>query len=254
MSRIILTTCGTSLFTSNCWKENNLSKQPALLQADIDSRPELERKYRMYTSGHKENDSSGKSLVGQFDDNVWKVPLQIAKLPAELASLKAIQKVYEKHSALGSGDEIVLLHSDNEEGKYCADVVRLVLEDKKFNLIPDVTITPNKIEGLDPSDHQGFVAALDDIWKQRLEQFIELDSATKLIFNLTGGYKGTAILLGAIAYKFHQDVDIKVFYYHEKAAYEDITVMTFVKNQFGTASADLSSGQIRESAGCPMEF
>lgn len=254
MSRKILTTCGTSLLTSNCWK--GISGGPAVSQAKSSDKEEYQRGYREYARKKREEDPSGKSLADTFDVEAWKDTDRIAQLPAELASLKAICEFYKKREEpLGTtGDEIILLHSDNEEGEYCAEALKRVIE--QGGLIPDVQINPWKIEGLDPSDGDKFGKALGNIWNDyssKIKDEIK-ETNSQFILNLTGGYKGTTILLGAIVYKCNRDpVNLKIFYLHEKSDYKNIVVIGFKDGEFQAGYID-KEGEIHESFGGPMEF
>lgn len=247
MPRVILTTCGTSLLTSNCWK--GISSTLAISQYASPDREEHEKSYRRYIAAKMNNPTD---LANDFDINVWNDTSQIAKLSAELASLRAIQKFYEaRNEGLGKGDELIILHSDADERTNCAKVVKSALE--QFNLIPGVAIVLEEISGLDPANAYNFGKALGSIWEQ-WKRRISKDASSKFIFNLVGGYKGTAVLLASIAYKFHSDTDIKIFYYHEKAAYENIIVITFNNNQFKAGYAEPATGKISESFGGPIDW
>jgi len=224
MSRTIITTCGTSLFQSSSWKYGGLNeKQPS--QMDETDRRKYEIKCRDFLKQAMEDDDD---ISTGFDRFSWDEINYLRDLPAELASVRAIQIHFSKLKPLGKGDKIVLLHSSNEEGKYCYEMLRNVLNNEGLNLLPGVEIdTDNKweIEGLDPINGKRFEGALHNIW----EMFIELlnnEDDIEYIFNLTGGYKSVTTLLGGIAYHLSKT---QIFYLHEDTNYEDISTMFFDK-------------------------
>ncbi len=241
MGRIILTTCGTSLFTSNCWQ--NISGDLSIFKsANIDEKAENEKAYRKFTEGHKNRDSSGTSLAQNFDLNCWNDSSKITWLTAELASLRAITNFFETiRNPLNNGDKIVLLHSDNDEGRFCASVVERVLRDKIG--IP-CQVERDEIKGLDPQDAGGFNQALGDIWNRYRNEIGE-----KYIFNLTGGYKGTAIMLGGLAYKMRATAQITVFYLHETSDYKNIAVNGFRNDEFSAGYIDSNTGNYMHTIG-----
>ena len=244
MPRVILTTCGTSLFTSNCWKKYDLSAEPALSKAAAENKPRLEKRYRDYTIGHKEADPTGQSLVKVFDEQIWDTLPQIAKLPAELASLKAITMYFEKRKQpLNSHDKIKLLHSDNSEGEYCALAIKLILE---LNIKLACSVSLDKQEGLDPQNYENFNAALERIWEGYFRE-IE-NSSDQYTFNLTGGYKGIAVILGGLAYKM-QHAGVTIFYLHETSNYENIAVNGFRDGKLSGGLIELNSGEYTHQFG-----
>lgn len=214
MRRVILTTCGTSLFTSNCWKDHDLSAEPALSKAAAENKPRLEKRYRDYTIGHKEDTPTGQSLADVFDEQIWNTLPQIAKLPAELASLRVIiEALSSKGEALNKNDMIILLHSDNDDGRYCAMVLEQVLNNLLQNI--DIDIERNEIKGLDPVDPKRLLEALQHIWRSYSERV--KGSGLSFIYNLTGGYKATSMILAAQAAVLSEAANITVAYLHEDA-------------------------------------
>lgn len=213
MPRVILTTCGTSLFTSNCWREYNLSAEPALSKAATENKPKLEKRYRDYTIGHKEDDPNGHSLAKNFDrKNTWGELSQIAKLPAELASLRVIiEALSSKDKKLNENDKIILLHSDNDDGRFCAKVLEQVLR----QLLSDVQIELDEIRGLDPEDPKQLLTAIKTIWTKY--HGVVRENGLEFIFNLTGGYKATSMILAAQAAILSEAANITVAYLHEDA-------------------------------------
>lgn len=225
MKRTIITTCGTSLLSSSCWEYRNLNEKHL---------SHLEDEYRLMhemecNSLLKEACDCETDISEDFDCESWRNLHCLKDLPAELASLRAIQECFEterllgennKVNPLGENDQVLLLHSDDKEGKYCAEMLCKVLTCK--NLLNGVEIKTKEIEKLDPCEKEGFGKALDVIWKGMINR--SADQNTRYFLNLTGGYKGTSILFGALAYHISR---INIFYLHEKTAYKEILLMGF---------------------------
>lgn len=228
MTRIILTTCGTSFFQTSCWEYKGLNAKYPSQTEDKETREEHEKLCEAYLGLARDE---GEDISSYFDRVPWDELSYLRDLPAELASLRAIQVYFENREdeePLGKGDKVILLHSDNEDGKYCAEMICKVLTDKKFNLLPEVEIDSWEVVGLDPADSDEFMGALSNIWVRCVRQFPE-DGGTRYIFNLTGGYKGIAILLGAFAYL--KGLDTSIFYLYEETNYEQISIMGFNKSE-----------------------
>ena len=118
MSRTIITTCGTSLFQSSCWKYGGLNKKQPSKMDEMDRR-NYEIKCRGFLKQAMEDNDD---ISTGFDRFSWDNIDYLRDLPAELASVRAIQIHFSKLTSLDKGDKIVLLHSSNEEGKYCYEI------------------------------------------------------------------------------------------------------------------------------------
>jgi len=224
MPRVIITTCGTSLLTSNCWigKSDTSSILSPDLKNDPAKRAELEKSYTEYTQDFLRNTNHEK-LADKFDINVWRNTNDILKLPAELASLRAMQLfLTHKEITLTDNDSLILLCSDTEEGKFCAEVLWYVL--KKHTLLAPICIPkPRTIPKLDPARPNDFQQAVSELWSNPP---IEInDENNKYYFNITGGYKVTGALLTGFAY-FLGFPRAYLFYLNE-ASYKEILVMGF---------------------------
>lgn len=225
MSRTILTTCGTSLFTSSCWGDPfYLNKEP-LSKSDIYSDPQRYRKKQAQceaiTRIAQKNDPSGASLANSFDRASWDDLNLLRDLPAELASLNAM-KVYleSKNKSLNVDDEIILLHSGNNDGIFCATTLEQIIKDKR--LLNPASIKHKCFDNLDPAKRDEFGQGLSDIWNSA--QILN-NSGNEVILNLTGGYKAVGILLGGFA---GRKTGTNVFYLHEDAGYNQIFIMSFL--------------------------
>jgi len=102
-------------------------------------------------------------------------------------------------------DRLVLLESATPEGQFSASVVKAVMESEKY----DVPVAKEDID----------VAEIPGLDKQFVELFTvvptlvrDLSAGGSAYFNVTGGYKGVATVIGMLAKaKFYQ-----VYYQHER--------------------------------------
>ena len=117
---------------------------------------------------------------------------------AEIASLHILQ--------LKAGDRIVLVCSKTPDGHFCGQLLQAVLETTDANRNENLLIRPNDLEvhieqvpGLDIADGKNFVndglpAYLkmigSQVWNKQ-QRALRLATQDELIFNITGGYKGT---------------------------------------------------------------
>lgn len=223
MTRTILTTCGISLLQSSCWEYRGLYK------ASLSTMSSIEQKdHELHCMDVIEEARDNKyDLYADFKPKFWEEVEYLRYLPAELASLRAIQICLEtdkKSQPLGEGDEIRLLHSTNEYGIYCAEILLKVIKTKELLFNVDVKLLP--VEGLDPSDAGKLGKALRNIWAKCVEIW-DGDDNKKYIFNLTGGYKNVATLFGGAAYFIG---NVQIFYLHEDTNFNEISIMGFDKD------------------------
>ncbi|MBT9167882.1 MAG: hypothetical protein DDT22_00673 [candidate division WS2 bacterium] len=229
MARVILTTCGTSLYNSSCWSWGKLNEKPISGTSDrIELRKRQIECERAIISA-KNQDSTGVGFTNTFDMTSWNTLSRLRDLPAELASLKAIKMYLENpaiNQPLTSEDKIILLHSENSnkdiDGRFCADMLKEVITKKNLlSPVAPANIETKVIENLDPANRDKFSNALNEVWHYARTLQSEGNS---IILNLTGGYKALAILLGAFGRQFQ---GIPMFYLHEEAGYDQIFMMKF---------------------------
>jgi len=79
------------------------------------------------------------------------------------------------------------------------------------------------VTDLDPSNFKTFGKGLRKIWDNYIDKSSRND--TEYFFNLTGGFKATAILLGAVAFRNYQVTNI--FYLHEDTKSPEICRIGF---------------------------
>lgn len=219
MPRTIITTCGTSLFKSCCWRYEGLCKDSISEMKDETERMGYESVCNIKLKQALNDDFD---LAKEFDPSAWE-DLYLRDLPAELASLRVIQRYFEKiDRPLGRGDRVILLHSDTEEGFFCSKNIYYTILNN--NLLNGANIVQWRIEGLNLHNSDNFGYALQSIWQDMIE--LHADNENEYFLNLTGGYKGVTILLGGFAY-FRSKVNI--FYLHEDLKSEEISIFGFDK-------------------------
>jgi len=237
VKRIIFTTCGTSLFTSNCW--HGISNFSGIVELKGEEKYEYEKRYQRFIKANKNN------LVNLFDENCWNDTSQITKLPAELSSLRTIQKFFEKGNIdLTTDDKIVLVYADNEDAEFCAEVIHNVLD--KYKLFSNVQIEKWKINELDPKDSRKFEKALENLWNE-IKDRMPFAKNTRYFLNLTGGYKALVILFACFGY-LKGIKDTYIFYLNEKAG-ENMLVYGFDPEKTQNGINKLKIGYIESQTG-----
>jgi putative CRISPR-associated protein (TIGR02619 family) len=239
MKRIILTTCGTSLLTSNCW--NGISGNSAVVALQGEEKYEHEGLYQRFAETNK------KELVNLFDRGCWDDTSQIAKLPAELASLRTIKKFCDRHNInLSENDRLILMYADNEDAIFCTEIIFAVLN--KYRLFGNIQIEKRKIDGLDPMDSREFESALETLWNKLRDMmpFSEENDAHYYL-NLTGGYKALVMLFSCFGY-VKGIADTHIFYLNERAG-ENILVMGFDSDDAIEGFSKLKQGYIEPQTG-----
>lgn len=225
MPRTIITTCGTSLLKSCCWKYADLSERH--LSQMKDEKEKIEYQLECNTILKEVAKKREPYFYKQFNRFSWDNVSYIRDLPAELASLRAMQLYFEKiNKPLEKDDKLILLSSDNDEGEFCSKIIHNILTN--CGLLNEVTVELLKIEGLDTRKSENFVSALQTIWVKIVR--ISDRNNIEYIFNLTGGYKGVAILFGGAAYLLSK---VNIFYLHEDTNLDfgDISIFHFDKTE-----------------------
>ena len=176
MPKLIITTVGTSIISEGIY-DSKYSHEIT----------ELENGTKSENIGNY-NDllkSSKDALLRSISNDHY----SMKKLSAELASLK----IFKKTKGIDKNDVIVLFASDTEDGKFCAQVIYEVLEQKKLcDTIIQKTITGFKIKepetgkniANDFKDHgfPNFIIEVGDILKT-------YTTIEERYFNITGGFK-----------------------------------------------------------------
>ena len=143
-------------------------------------------------------------------------------------------------------DEVVLVHADNSDAIFCAEVIHEILrntalesEGKMKKLLEDVTIADElwKIDDLDACEPSKFGRALECLWKKDFPARIPFSDTKQYFLNITGGYKPLIALFACIGY-CHNLSSINLFYLNEEAG-KDILVMGFNTDDPGDSGLGL---------------
>lgn len=178
MSKLIITTVGTSIINNKYLITKNSDKEKVKdLQKGKISDDDYSDIFNKTVNKLKETISNN----GPND-----------KLSAELASLRTFKQT--KEYGLDENDVIELLSTDTEDGVFCADVNKKVLESLGWCQICE----PIRIEGLQTKETEKNKNITKNFIKYGLKNF---DTKVKEIinsklshtkyFNITGGFKGT---------------------------------------------------------------
>lgn len=111
-------------------------------------------------------------------------------LSAELASLRMFKK--NEELGLSKDDVIALLSTDTEEGKFCADVNKNVLDKSGWcNVLEPTILTGLKTKRTKENEKisQSFIDAGLKKLKEEVEKLLSKEYKNKY-FNITGGFKG----------------------------------------------------------------
>ncbi|MBM4289675.1 MAG: hypothetical protein FJ135_16305 [Deltaproteobacteria bacterium] len=183
----------------------------------------MSSEYAAYTSDFR----TAADLANNFAKACWNDINLIGKLSAELASLRALEHYYETElnppQPLGQGDQAIFIHSNNEQGRFCANCIRVIFE--KFELMPDVTLQFEEISDLDPQFPMEFQGALQTLWSFCLGISEEMPVNDRLIFNLTGGYKVMGLVLASLS--TIAPVRPSIIYLHETTAAEQLHIYCY---------------------------
>lgn len=228
MIRIIFTTCGTSVLSSACWKlEKNVNLKTLCGTKGAELRSRLawnEAQILAFKTKHQ----SAQQLADTVDTNLLNEENigRIRDLPAEVASLMALNYLLEhrkKSNPLQATDRIILLHSEDPLGRYCAEVVKYIL---------DTYLQDNKVAKLEaigdinPDRFGTSMEALSDRCLGIIHECDNSDDNCQFIFNLTGGYKAMGITMSALGTALF-NYETKVYYLHETTDYRNISVGSF---------------------------
>ena len=254
MGRIILTTCGTSLYASCSWTLNciNVSNEEFKRLSEYDltdrsQRKEFRRRQRELEGVIEDLESSWKELADSFDKTAW-MKDRLRDLPAELASLRVIQHYCEKiDRPLNVEDKLVLCYADNARASFCVNVLEraiknVLIEQNHLKLQLDESI---KVIGLNPlGDPSSYIKSFEWIWEKIASDYGP-EEGISYYFNLTGGYKPLVMVLACFAYIKALNKDTTIFSLNEESG-DDILVITFEADEghIGGLALPLKTGRI----------
>jgi putative CRISPR-associated protein (TIGR02619 family) len=196
MARTIITTCGTSLYTSSSWKDPDSFGGTALNR--IKDRSDRHLYEGMYEAFVRRFEGRPTELAQQFEKRCWEEIDLLDKMPAELASLRSLACYFEKMNAsLRDEDELIFYYSHDQDGQFCTNCIRQIIE--RFELVGSAQCIFESIEGLTPDNATDFGTALQALWSKCHERVHSKAGAHNIILNLTGGYKAMGIVLSALS-------------------------------------------------------
>lgn len=207
MPRTVITPVGTSLRESAlCWTGLPRPLNPSHHWRDVTENDRLLSAFRDLRNDLWGRDAN--EIADRFDRAAWVTP-QLPRLSAELASLRLIDEQLQ----LGAEDEILLVSGcgDSQEP---ARVLDLVLRTVPWRGTGTPWPRHEPIPGFDADQPEQFVAALSSF----NEGITALGDEWECIYNLTGGYKGAAVMLGIAAYvRMTRARPARAFYLFEKS-------------------------------------
>ncbi len=216
MNNRIIMTVGTSLLASACWNIDGITSYEKAKNSDgkYDEHRlrSLEVKNREALWKKTEQDLL---TPGVFKDEIWHDMAPLRDLPAEMATLRLLVDLInadpDQNNKLKAGDELYLLHSDNNAGSNCAEVEKKLLR----SLLPTGLHVRNEpIANLDPADKSQLQVALKDVM-EKCAAWLQPAEPMKVWLNLTGGYKATSMVISSVATRLAQPVTI--VYGHESS-------------------------------------
>jgi hypothetical protein len=139
-------------------------------------------------------------------------------LPAELATL--FKMLEGENPIIKPEDKIVFLGGETNapEAVLCWRILRRVAESKvargeQFVPAARIQLYPKEFPW-DPTNHDGFLQALDDVWKAITDEVCKCGS-DNIGYVLSGGYK--AVLLGIVVKHSRSQLSpAQIYYLHEK--------------------------------------
>ncbi len=192
-TKLIISTCGTSLLTNIAKKINSSLSAKVYKYAnrkELNEIPEQEREEILL-------------LINQSEQYLLKVNFQeVSKLSAEL---NAIVKYYENDFTNHSKDLHYLISTDTYLGEVTAKIIEKWL---KQNGIERVIIY--RQPHLQTKDIEGFHLGISQLVEFLIFELTKKDGYEKIVLNLTGGFKSTIAVLQSIA-SFIADEAIYVF-------------------------------------------
>ncbi|MBE8233045.1 MAG: putative CRISPR-associated protein [Endozoicomonadaceae bacterium] len=184
----ILTTCGLSILTNGL---NGIFTPKEIFQHANHSKDEID-----------------KDVLAKFDREIEKLKQKITtfdhnKLKKLSAELNALLSYYDNH--FDTSHVYRLLHTDTYLGKKTADIIEYYLRSQGVN-VTTYTATDLKTANL-----EALQLALSDVVKELSEEIEGYrNNDYKIVFNLTGGFKGINSFLQTMA-SLYADESIYIF-------------------------------------------
>ncbi|MFN3479766.1 MAG: putative CRISPR-associated protein [Thermodesulfovibrionales bacterium] len=197
MPKLIITTVGTSIITNNLYGSQFNTEIAQLVERGIVPN---KKDYIVNTAVN--------NILNNLRNNKPN-----RHLSAELASLR----VFRNNDRLGlsKDDVIVLFSTDTEDGKFCSEVNKRVLESLGWcNVLQPVVIQGLKTkitnEGEDISDRFKEAGLVN--LKNETERLLKGHTYEEKYFNISGGFKATIPFITILAF----EKGMKLFYLYEE--------------------------------------
>ncbi len=133
----------------------------------------------------------------------------LAHLPSHLlgAEVSSLESMWAG-GPYSRADDVVLLHSDTDDGAAAAQMVRVILAQRRSVLARTV-----RVEGLSDQIPSRFkVQGLRSLVRLLAKELRDLNQGCSMVVNATGGYKAQI----AVAVVFGQVLGVPVIYQHER--------------------------------------
>lgn len=188
MSKLIITTVGTSVISNELYPK------------------EFNNYINELTNGKPLRDEIKRIVT---DRTVEKINLSvITNLPknmlsAEISSIKAFK--FNKDLGLSKDDDVIALFStDTEDGKFCAEVNKKVLEKLGWcKVLETITITGLKTKKIKENEDisKNFKEVGLKKLKEEIDKLLENSKYKQQYFNITGGYKAIVPFATILAFE-----------------------------------------------------
>lgn len=212
MPKLIITTVGTSVITNKLYgSQFNTEIEKLVKQGKVPDKKE--------------------DIVESAVDNIL-TNLKNSKpnkdLSAELASLRAFKN--NQKLGLSNKDTIALFSTDTEDGKFCAEVNKRVLESLNWckEILGPVVINGLKTKKIKENEDisENFKKAGLNNLKEQTEKLLANHTDTEKYFNITGGFKTTIPFITILAF----EKKMSLFYLYEES--NDLIVINPIITNF----------------------
>jgi hypothetical protein len=144
------------------------------------------------------------AIGGHLDRLKFSWNLQPALLPAELATLSTVRRLFRE------GDQLFLLHGKNDNEKV-AHLLKAILDAYvQAKLLQAITIDLAGPFDWEPTQNPAFQFAMQDLWEAIINR---LPNDSPSAFILTGAYK--AILMDLVVKICANQIQTTIYYLHE---------------------------------------
>ncbi|MCL0059067.1 putative CRISPR-associated protein [Dehalococcoidia bacterium] len=201
MSKLIITTVGTSIIGNKCYPDEfeDEIQEELINDKPLDSAKDI-------------------NIITKTTENIIEALANDRPnkfLSAEIVSLRAFKN--SKELGLSSDDVIALLSTDTEDGKFCARVNRQVLDKLGWcKVVGPIVITGMKTRKTEEDEDisKRFIDAGLKSMKKVVEEVLDSNQYDKKYFNITGGFKATIPFATILAF----EKGISLIYLYEESS------------------------------------